>query len=65
MTGRKATERFAPPPDQLEAYLDLTSEEIARLVLCLLIEETLRERLAVFRENPLPEPLQSLEELGV
>lgn len=38
-----------PSPEGFEAYLDLTSEEIARIVLCLLIEESLRERLAVFR----------------
>lgn len=38
-----------PSPGNLEAYLDLTAEEIARLVLCLLIEERLRARLAAFR----------------
>lgn len=41
-----------PPGDELDAYLDLGAEEIARLVLCLLIEEALRGRLAVFRHEP-------------
>lgn len=36
-------------PDNLDAYLDLGAEDIARLVLCLLVEEMLRERLAAFR----------------
>lgn len=39
-------------PDNLDAYMDLGAEDIARLVLCLLIEEMLRERLAVFRPGP-------------
>ena len=39
-----------PSPDDLDAYLDLKREEIARLVLCLLIEEALKGRLSVFRQ---------------
>lgn len=45
-----------PPLEELDAYLDLSAEEIARLVLCLLIEEALRGRLAVFRHDPPAEP---------
>lgn len=36
----------------LDACLDLTTEDIARLVLCLLVEEMLRGRLAAFRSAP-------------
>lgn len=49
MRVKDAMDHPDPPPEELEAYLDLTSEAIARIVLCLLIEEALRERLAGFR----------------
>jgi hypothetical protein len=55
MTGKKATEKSDPPPDHLETYLDLTAEEIARIVLCLLIEEALKRRLAAFRPGDVQE----------
>ena len=32
-----------------EAYLDLSAEEIGRLILCLLIEEALKRRLAALQ----------------
>lgn len=35
--------------DSLEPYLDLTAEEVARLVLCLLAEEEIGRRLASYR----------------
>lgn len=38
-------------PENLDAYLDLGAEDISRLVLCLLVEEMLRERLAAFRPH--------------
>jgi hypothetical protein len=38
--------------DDLTAYLDLSAAEVARILLCLLIEESLRGRLSVFREEP-------------
>ena len=50
MRVKEAAERMQPPPVHLEPYLDLGQEEIARLVLCLLIEEKLRQRLAEFRQ---------------
>ena len=37
-------------PDNLDAFLDMTAEDISRLVLCLLIEEALQKRLASFRQ---------------
>ncbi len=36
-------------PDELDAFMDLGAEDVARLVLCLLVEEMLRERLDSFR----------------
>jgi hypothetical protein len=50
-------------PDNLDAYLDLSAEDIARLVLCLLLEEALRGRLAAFRHDLPAQPVQSLEKL--
>ena len=38
-------------PGELDAYLDLGAEDIARLVLCLLVEEMLRDRLAAYRNR--------------
>jgi hypothetical protein len=35
--------------EDLDAYLHLSGEEIARLVLCLLVEEALGDRLDLFR----------------
>jgi hypothetical protein len=37
--------------EDLDAYLHLSGEEIARLVLCLLVEEALRDRLDSFRSR--------------
>lgn len=54
-----------PSAAELEAYTCLTTAEIARLVLCLLIEEALERRLAVFRSQAhdlLAEPVQGGEE---
>jgi hypothetical protein len=36
-------------PDNLDAYMNLGSKEIVRLVLLLLVEERLRKQLAAFR----------------
>ena len=42
-----ATEpRAGPAPEELEKYLRLTHADVARLVLCLLIEDALRRRLS-------------------
>jgi hypothetical protein len=41
-------------PPELDAYLDLSGEDIARLILMLMIEEALRQRLAEFREESRP-----------
>ena len=52
--------------EAIDAYMDLSSEDIVRLILCLLIEEALKARLDVFRsEQLLPEPVQRQEELVV
>jgi hypothetical protein len=53
------------PIDDLDAYLDLSAEEIARLVLCLIVEDMLRERLLGFRQYLPAQPVQRLEKLGV
>jgi hypothetical protein len=52
-------------PDNLEAYMNLGKEGVARLVLMLLVEERLRGRLAAFREKLSPEPVEGKEELPV
>lgn len=44
-------------------YLDLSREELARLILCLLIEEALSKRLASFREDLPPKPIEGQKEL--
>ncbi len=52
-------------PDDLDAYMNLGSKEIVRLVLLLLVEEGLRKQLAAFRAEDLPtEPVEGQEELG-
>ena len=40
-------------PDGLDAYMNLGSKEIVRLVLLLLVEEGLRKQLAAFRAEDL------------
>jgi hypothetical protein len=53
-------------PDDLDAYMNLGSKEIVRLVLLLLVEEDLRKQLAAFRaENLMAQPVAGQEELGV
>jgi hypothetical protein len=62
------TERggFGATTWEMDAFLSLSDEEIARLVLWLLVEELLKERLAGFRAQELaPEPAERLEELGI
>jgi hypothetical protein len=54
-----------PTADDLCAYLDLSRDQIAHLILCLMIEEALRQRLLAFRQNPAVQPVQRLEKLGV
>lgn len=44
----------APTPEQLEEYLDLSREEIERLILYLLVQEALENRL-----EALPEAVRS------
>jgi hypothetical protein len=41
-----------PTAEQLEAYLDLKPEDVARLVLLLLLEERLRGHLGAFVSPP-------------
>jgi hypothetical protein len=50
---------------QLDAYLDLNAEDVARIVLCLLIEEMLKERLAAFRQNLSSQPVGGFKGLGI
>jgi hypothetical protein len=48
-------------PEQLSPCIGLSQEEIARLVLCLLLEEALKDQLASFRSFPqhlATEPIQ-------
>ena len=53
-------------PDNLDAYMNLGSKEIVRLVLLLLVEEGLQKQLAAFRAEDLPpEPVEGQEELCV
>lgn len=52
-------------PDNLDAYMGLAAGDISRLVLCLLIEEHLQRRLAAFRQDLPPQPVEGLKELGV
>ncbi len=42
------------PPERLAIYLDLEKDEIVRLILCLLVEELLKERLDAFRTPEFP-----------
>jgi hypothetical protein len=49
----------------LNAYMGLGSEEIVRLVLWLLVEESLRNRLADFRQKLPSQPVEREEELVV
>lgn len=52
--------------EQPDAYLTMTTEDIARLILCLIIEDTLRTRLAAYRPHDLPpEPVEGFKEFGV
>ena len=54
----------SPSDEELDAFSALSHEEIARLVLCLLVEERLRERLAAFRsENLSTQPVDGSEKL--
>lgn len=57
--------RLEAPADDLDAYLDLSHDQLAHLILCLMIEEALRQWLTAFRQNPAVQPVQRLEELGV
>lgn len=63
MNGRETVRE--PSPGDLDAYLGLSADEVVRLVRCLLIEEMLTRRLAAFRQDPAPQPLQRLEEFDV
>jgi hypothetical protein len=50
-------------PETLDAYMGLGSEEIVRLVLWLLVEESLHNRLADFRQKLPAKPVEREEEL--
>jgi hypothetical protein len=52
-------------PEELAAYLDLSAEEISRIILCLLIEEVLRGRLAAFRHDLPAQPVECFKKLDV
>jgi hypothetical protein len=57
-----------PTPEELKAYMRLTQVEITRLVLCLLIEDSLERHLAAFRsqsQNLLPQPVEGSKEFCV
>jgi hypothetical protein len=53
-------------PEDLSPYMNLKGEGIARLVLCLLVEEMLGRQLAAFRLKQLhTEPVEGEKELAV
>lgn len=53
-------------PDNLDAFMNLGTKDIARLVLLLLVEEGLRRELAAFRAEDLsPQPVQCQEEFSI
>lgn len=55
-----------PTPEDLDAYMRMSKAEVVKLVLCLLIEDTLRGRLAAFRPQHLPaQPVEGEEKLGL
>jgi hypothetical protein len=59
VTEKVKRPEFRPQSEELDAYLQLGAEEIARLVLCLLIAEALKSKLASFRSQNLPaEPVE-------
>jgi hypothetical protein len=64
MNGSKAA-RLDAPPEELDPNLDLTAEEVSRIILCLLIEEALRGRLDAFRQNLPAQPVEGFKELGL
>jgi hypothetical protein len=64
MNVREAA-RMDVSPEKLDLYLDLTAGEISRIILCLLIEEALRGRLAAFRYDLPAQPVEGFKELGV
>ena len=52
--------------DNVDAYMNLGSKEIVRLVLLLLVEEGLQKQLAAFRAEDLAaQPVEGQEEFGV
>lgn len=57
--------REAEGPDDLTAYLDLNGKEVSKIIMWLLIEESLRGRLSAFRHDLPTQPIQSLEKLSV
>ena len=53
-------------PNNLDAYMNLGSKDIVRLVLLLLVEEGLQKQLVTFRAEDLPtQPVKGQEELSV
>ena len=53
-------------PNNLDAYINLGSKDVVRLVLLLLVEEGLQKQLVAFRAEDLPtEPVKGQEKLGV
>jgi hypothetical protein len=44
-------------PDNLDVYKSLGAEEVARLVLCLLIEECIQRRLTTYRKSISEQPV--------
>jgi hypothetical protein len=64
MNGDKAA-RADVPPEELDPYFDLSVGDISRIILCLLIEEALRGRLAAFRHDLPAQPVEGFEELGI
>lgn len=49
----------------IDAYLHLSNEEVARLVLTLLLEDMLRQRLFAFRQDLQTQPVEGFKELGL
>lgn len=52
-------------PEEIAAYLELSAEEISRIILCLLIEEALRSKLAAFRHDLPAQPVEGFKKLDV
>jgi hypothetical protein len=68
MNTKGGISRTEPSQEELNVYIGLSAKDVARIVLCLLIEEALERQLASFRSYPknlLPDPVEGSKELLV